>query len=65
MSKNGLFPCSRFLGDIKEAYARNPNLTNLLLDPFFKDAINRCQVGKIPNIAFTLCHRNRGVLLSA
>ncbi|KAL5967936.1 6-phosphogluconate dehydrogenase decarboxylating [Taenia solium] len=34
---------SRFLGDIKEAYTRNPSLTNLLLDPFFKNAIDQCQ----------------------
>jgi len=31
-----------FLGDIKKAFEKNPNLTNLLLDPFFKKAIKSC-----------------------
>ena len=35
---------SRFLGNIKAAYDKNPNLVNLLLDDFFKDAIDNCQV---------------------
>jgi len=35
---------SRFLGNIKAAYDKNPNLVNLLLDEFFKDAIDNCQV---------------------
>ena len=35
---------SRFLGNIKEAFDKNPNLTNLLLDDFFKKAIIDCQV---------------------
>ena len=35
---------SRFLGDIKDAFTKNPKLTNLLLDPFFKSVIERCQV---------------------
>jgi 6-phosphogluconate dehydrogenase len=30
---------SAFLGDIKEAYNNNPDLNNLLLDPFFSKAI--------------------------
>ena len=34
---------SRFLGNIKEAFDKNPKLTNLLLDDFFKSAILRCQ----------------------
>lgn len=33
------FACSVFLGNIKEAYTRNPQLSNLLLDDFFKKAI--------------------------
>ena len=36
--------CSVFLGNIKEAFDKNPNLQNLLLDDFFKTAILRCQV---------------------
>jgi 6-phosphogluconate dehydrogenase len=31
---------SRFLGDIKSAYDQDPNLTNLLLNSFFTDAIH-------------------------
>jgi 6-phosphogluconate dehydrogenase len=34
---------SAFLGKIKEAFDRNPNLSNLLLDPYFHDVIERCQ----------------------
>ncbi|VDM19592.1 unnamed protein product [Hydatigera taeniaeformis] len=41
--RGGCIIRSRFLGDIKTAYTRDPDLTNLLLDPFFKKAINRCQ----------------------
>ena len=38
------FLFSRFLGNIKEAFDKNPALTNLLLDDFFKDAILKSQV---------------------
>ncbi|KAJ1549389.1 hypothetical protein HK405_004295, partial [Cladochytrium tenue] len=31
-----------FLGDITNAFRQNPNLTNLLLDPFFARAVQRC-----------------------
>ncbi len=34
---------SAFLGKIKEAFTRNPNLTNLLLDDYFRGVIDRCQ----------------------
>src|SRR5690349_19642065 len=34
---------SAFLGKIKEAFDRNPNLSNLLLDPYFTSVIERCQ----------------------
>ncbi len=36
---------SRFLEDIKAAYARAPELENLLLDPFFGDAVAQAQGG--------------------
>ena len=36
-----------FLGNIKQAFEKNPNLSNLLLDEFFKTAIQNCQVGAI------------------
>ncbi len=34
---------SVFLGNIRDAFQKNPNLTNLLLDDFFHTAIDRCQ----------------------
>ena len=34
---------SAFLGKIKEAFDQNPNLSNLLLDPYFTAVIERCQ----------------------
>ncbi|MFZ3201193.1 MAG: decarboxylating NADP(+)-dependent phosphogluconate dehydrogenase [Candidatus Acidiferrales bacterium] len=34
---------SAFLDKIKEAFDRNPQLTNLLLDPYFCGVIERCQ----------------------
>ena len=45
MWRGGCIIRSRFLGDIKSAYDRNPNLTNLLLDSFFTDAIKKAQGG--------------------
>lgn len=43
MWRGGCIIRSVFLGDIKKAFATNPNLTNLLLDSFFKAEIHRCQ----------------------
>jgi 6-phosphogluconate dehydrogenase len=43
MWRGGCIIRSRFLGDIKHAFDQNPELTNLLLDPFFKQAIQQCQ----------------------
>lgn len=37
------FYSSVFLGNIKLAFEKNPNLVNLLLDPFFTDAVHKCQ----------------------
>ncbi|HWK73130.1 MAG TPA: decarboxylating NADP(+)-dependent phosphogluconate dehydrogenase [Povalibacter sp.] len=37
--RGGCIIRSAFLGDIKKAFDRNPQLVNLLLDPFFKDAV--------------------------
>jgi len=39
MWRGGCIIRSVFLGKIKEAFDNNPNLTNLLLDPFFKSKI--------------------------
>ena len=42
MWRGGCIIRSAFLGDIKKAFDKNPNLENLLLDPFFKKAIKSC-----------------------
>lgn len=39
--RGGCIIRSSFLGKIKEAYVVNENLSNLLLDPFFKDTIEK------------------------
>jgi 6-phosphogluconate dehydrogenase len=44
MWRGGCIIRSVFLGKIKEAFDRDPGLTNLLLDPFFKDVVTRAQV---------------------
>ena len=36
------YPLS-FLGKIKEAFDRNPTLSNLLLDPFFQEVMDGAQ----------------------
>jgi len=43
MWRGGCIIRSVFLGRIKEAFDREPNLTNLLLAPYFKEVIERCQ----------------------
>lgn len=43
MWRGGCIIRSRFLGKIKEAFDKNPRLTNLLLDKFFSKAIKDCQ----------------------
>jgi len=43
MWRGGCIIRSVFLGNIKEAYDKNPGLENLLRDDFFKDAIHNCQ----------------------
>lgn len=43
MWRGGCIIRSAFLGKIKEAFDNNPNLTNLLLDPFFKSKIEEAQ----------------------
>jgi 6-phosphogluconate dehydrogenase len=44
MWRGGCIIRSRFLGNIKEAYDKNPGLENLLMDDFFRDAIHDSQV---------------------
>ncbi|MBN2276091.1 MAG: decarboxylating NADP(+)-dependent phosphogluconate dehydrogenase [Bacteroidales bacterium] len=55
MWRGGCIIRSAFLGKIKEAFDHNPGLTNLLLDPFFKEKIERSQEGwrRVVSTAFT------------
>lgn len=43
MWRGGCIIRSVFLGKIKEAFDKNPDLTNLLLDPYFKEKIEASQ----------------------
>ncbi|HEC41284.1 MAG TPA: decarboxylating NADP(+)-dependent phosphogluconate dehydrogenase [Bacteroides sp.] len=43
MWRGGCIIRSAFLGNIKEAFDKNPDLENLMLDPFFKDKIESSQ----------------------
>jgi 6-phosphogluconate dehydrogenase len=43
MWRGGCIIRSVFLGKIKEAYDNNPGLSNLLLDPFFKNKVEEAQ----------------------
>ena len=43
MWRGGCIIRSAFLGDIKKAFDKDPNLTNLLLDDFFSSALNKYQ----------------------
>lgn len=45
MWRGGCIIRSVFLGNIKEAFDKNPTLENLLLDDFFKNAIHSAQQG--------------------
>jgi 6-phosphogluconate dehydrogenase len=45
MWREGCIIRSVFLEKIKEAFDRDPDLPNLLLDPYFKDIIESCQAG--------------------
>jgi 6-phosphogluconate dehydrogenase len=41
--RGGCIIRSRFLNDIRQAFARKPQLPNLLVDPLFAENINACQ----------------------
>ncbi|XP_015600211.1 6-phosphogluconate dehydrogenase, decarboxylating [Cephus cinctus] len=43
MWRGGCIIRSAFLGNIKQAFEKNPKLTNLLLDDFFAKAMKECQ----------------------
>lgn len=45
MWRGGCIIRSKFLGNIKDAFVKNPNLSNLLLDEFFKDKVHAAQAG--------------------
>ena len=45
MWRGGCIIRSAFLDKIKEAFDRNPSLPNLLLDPYFKSAVEKAQAG--------------------
>ncbi len=45
MWRGGCIIRSVFLGNIKDAFVKNPNLENLLLDEFFTKAIHNAQAG--------------------
>jgi hypothetical protein len=49
-----------FLGNIKEAFDKKPDLSNLLLDDFFKGEIQKCQVIIYNNNSFFLGGRGGG-----
>ncbi len=69
MWRGGCIIRSAFLGDIKKAFDKNPSLENLLLDPFFKEAVQSAQESwrnvcttalengiPIPALASALCY---------
>ena len=45
MWRGGCIIRSAFLGKIKQAFDNNKSLSNLLLDPFFKDVMDKAQQG--------------------
>lgn len=45
MWRGGCIIRSKFLGDIKKAFDKNANLTNLMLDSFFADVLSKGQEG--------------------
>jgi 6-phosphogluconate dehydrogenase len=45
MWRGGCIIRSAFLGKIKEAFVKNPAITNLLIDPFFSDKVDKAQKG--------------------
>jgi len=45
MWRGGCIIRSKFLGKIKEAFDNNPDLDNLILDPYFCTKVSACQTG--------------------
>lgn len=56
MWRGGCIIRSAFLGKIKEAFDKDPELTNLLLDPFFSEAVQNAQAAwrRVVSTAVTL-----------
>jgi 6-phosphogluconate dehydrogenase len=54
--KGGCIIRAGFLGEIKAAYAADPELPNLLLDPSFRDAVNRAQSSWRQVVALAAAH---------
>jgi len=44
MWRGGCIIRSKFLNNIKDAYQKNPQIKNLLMDDFFKNALNKAQL---------------------
>ncbi|MDA3854529.1 MAG: NADP-dependent phosphogluconate dehydrogenase, partial [Bacteroidales bacterium] len=69
MWRGGCIIRSAFLGKIKDAFDKNPDLNNLLLDDFFKETIDKAQAGwrrvcatammngiPVPSLTTALCY---------
>ncbi|MDR0713591.1 MAG: decarboxylating NADP(+)-dependent phosphogluconate dehydrogenase [Bacteroidales bacterium] len=69
MWRGGCIIRSIFLGKIKEAFDKNPNIANILLDPYFSEKLNAAQNGwrnvvtqalsngiPVPTLASALCY---------
>ncbi len=54
--RGGCIIRSRFLGRIKEAFDRAPALENLLLDPFFRETVDRSQAAWRRVVATAVTH---------
>jgi 6-phosphogluconate dehydrogenase len=54
--RGGCIIRARFLNRITEAYERNPGLSNLMLDPFFEDILNRAQQNWREVVALAVSH---------
>ncbi|MBN2851253.1 MAG: decarboxylating NADP(+)-dependent phosphogluconate dehydrogenase [Clostridia bacterium] len=54
MWRGGCIIRSQFLGKIKEAFDNNSELANLLLDPFFKEKANKCQMSLRKVVSFAV-----------
>jgi 6-phosphogluconate dehydrogenase len=56
MWRGGCIIRSAFLGNIKEAFDRNPGLANLLVDPFFAEQIQKAQAAWRRVVATGVAH---------